>query len=135
MKRSAARTTGISKGLAIGLMYGASLTLLSSLLLALLIYYEKMAWENVGYGIMLLLFASAFLTAKVSYKKTKWKKPITCVASALIYQLFLIILTMLFFGGRYYAIVPTMFPIIAGASASGLLTSGGVRHKSYRYLK
>jgi len=135
VKKSIAKTTGISSGVLSGAMYGGGVTLLLSLLLALLTDYEKITWDSIGYGIMFTLFLSAFCCATISIKIIKRQKLLVCLLSAIFYLLLLITVTLVFFGGQYYAIVPSMLPVAAGTGAAGLLISGKAERKKYRYMK
>lgn len=133
-KRNASgKSMRLSSGLAIGLLYGIAVTLLLALVISFLIGSERMAWDKIGYGIMVLLYLSALVTAKVACGKVRYKKLVVCIASALIYQLFLLGMTMLFFGGHYDAVIPTMLLIIAGTGTAFFLTS--VKQERSRYRK
>lgn len=135
MKKSAKKTMGMFSCIVVGVMYGVGLTLCLSLLFALMINYEKITWDSVGYGIMLIFYISVLCSTSISLHKIKRKRTLACFALALIYHLLLVALTMAFFGGRYYDVIPAMLPIAIGAGTSRVLFFLKEERKSYRHAK
>ena len=126
------RAMTIPGGALLGAVYALLWTLMASGLLGWLIQTEQLAEKSVGYGSMVIFLTASMLGAGMAYRKVKHQRAIVCLSSGGIYQMLLLAVTALFFGGQYYGFGVTVFLIMGGSAATIFL---GMERKRGRERK
>ncbi len=124
-KKPTGRSSSVPGGLAAGAAVSMLSTVVIAMILAKLIQSQTLAQERIGYGIMTLLFISSFLGAAVSQGRVKHRRLMVCMLSGLVYFVLLMSMTALFFGGQYSAVGVTACLVFGAAGCAGLLLAGG----------
>ena len=119
-KRSG-KATSIPAGLGMSLGVNVCISAISMGLIAYLLHQEKITWEATGYWIMVTLLISSFVGAKTAINAIKTQYLMIAAMSGLIYWLFLLCITALFFGGNYSSVYETAGLIAAGSICAVLL--------------
>ena len=120
-KTQSGRALSMPAGLSMGLLYAVIVILAGVVLSAKLIEREVIGQENMGYAVMIILIVASWIGAMISARKIKRQKVMVCVMSAGILWGFLMIITMLMFGGEYRGV---------GESALLILCGGGLGIRS-----
>lgn len=126
------RVTGKACSIPVGLLYGNLISLLVtmvlSVLLAFLLDHEKIKWDVIGYGILFTILISSYVGSKASHRKIKRQQLLVCSMSGLLYWGTLLLITALFFGGKYEAVGVTGLLVAGGSVCAGIT---GNRNKKY----
>ena len=115
------RALSLPMGLAFGAMISIIITLMSAILMGYLLNTEKMLWESSGYGIMLSLLIASFAGSKASFSRIKRQCLLVSLLSGMVFFGILLSATALFFGGQYEGAAVTGLLILAGSGTAGLL--------------
>lgn len=119
------KVTGIAAsmpaGLAVGGIVSLLVTLLGAVLAANLISGEKIPEGSIGYCSMVILLLSSITGAAVAVNRIKHRKLYVSLLSGLIYYAVLLAITAIFFGGRYHGMGVTALVIAAGSGTTALL--------------
>ena len=119
------KATGRATSMPAGLLWGASVsllvTLLGSAITALLLSKEILAESSVGYSAMIILMTAAYAGALTARGCIKRQHLMVCMLSGGIYFLSLLSVTALFFGGQFEAVGVTAL-LAMGGSVLALLT-------------
>lgn len=126
------RAMSIPGGIFCGIFWGFMITLSAIALLAKLVDTEMLPWENIGYGIMITLMISSFISARVAVRKIKRRKLLVCIISGISYLGILMMISALFFGGKYYAVWETTLLIAGGSGLSALAVENNGRKRRQR---
>lgn len=114
-----AKPTGRASTIPVGLAWGAGTamagTLLGAGIGAKLMDKGYISWRSSGYAVLVILILSAWLGASVAAGKIKRQRLAVCLASAMIYFIVLMLVTALFFGGKYSGVGETMLLIFCGS--------------------
>ena len=82
--------------------------------LAKVVEMEWLTEDSAGYGIALLMIASSYLGSAVITVGKEPNKLLVCVITGLAYYISLMIITMVFFDGKYNGIGVTALLILCG---------------------
>lgn len=121
MKKSTGKASTIPMGIAIGEACSLAVVVMGSIFLAKMIELEKVPWETAGYWIMGILLLASFAGTIVSCGKIRRKKLQVSLIHASVFGVILMLITLLFFGGKYEAVGVTWLLIFGGSSASWVL--------------
>jgi putative membrane protein (TIGR04086 family) len=114
-----AKPTGIASTIPAGLAWGTGAamagTLLGAGIAAKLMETGHMQWTSSGYAVLVILILSAWLGASVAAGKIKRQRLIICLASGMTYFAVLMLMTALFFGGKYSGVGETTLLIFCGS--------------------
>ena len=113
--KNTGKSLSIPHGVAIGVGYAITVTLLGSLLTAKIIDNLWLAQENIGYAIMIILLIAAWTGSATASAKTKRRKAMVVLITGLLFYLVLLVMTALFFGGQYDGAGETGVLILAGS--------------------
>lgn len=114
----------IPAGLASGTLAAVAMTLAGAAVTAKLIDAEVLGWDASGYAVLLILLMASWLGAMVTAGKIKRQRLAMCLSSGLVYFGVLMLMTALFFGGRYSGVGETGLLIFCG-SMLGVFTGYG----------
>lgn len=124
------KVTGRAMSIPAGLAFGASVSVLMTLMMAAvtakLISAQMIEETSIGYGIMLILLSSSFTGALTAACKVKRQRLLVCALSGAVYLVILLSVTALFFGGQYEAVGVTSLLVFGGCTAAGFV---GIREK------
>lgn len=123
------RASSIPAGLASGAAVNVGITGGLTLLMALLLERETISWEQAGYGIMGMILLAAFFGALTACARIRHQRLLVCLMSGGVYFAMLLLVTALFFGGRYQAVGVTALLIAGGCFCPALMTAGKGRGK------
>lgn len=112
----------IPAGLAIGTGISLGITVTAAMVIAWLLNAGKLLWEQTGYAIVLVLLLASFIGAKCAVGKMKRQRFLICLLSSIVFWGCLLIITALFFGCQYEAVLVTGSVIIGGSLSAGLLS-------------
>lgn len=122
------KPTGTASSVPVGLVYGVltstAVTLILTAVVAKLIDREILAWENTGYAVLLMLLISSWLGAIVTAARIKRQRLIMCLAAGGTYFGILMIITALFFGGKYSGVMATGLLVLCGSLLGAISGSG-----------
>ena len=111
-------------GLAAGVLAAAGATLLGAILAAKLIDANILRWDQSGYAVLAILMISSWTGAVTAAGKIKRRRMAVCLLSGVLYFLFLIIVTALFFGARYSGVGETALLILCGSMLGSFTVFG-----------
>ena len=131
--KASGRATSMPKGFLWGAITSITATMAMASILAWLIESNIIKHDYLGYGVMIILSTSAYFGAMVSHRKIKRQKLFVTFVSGGIYFIQLLILTALFFGGKYRAVYETALMIACGSFLYGILnfSNAGKRKKQW----
>ena len=113
------KPTGLAASIPAGLCWGAAvslaMTVLGAAAVAKLIEKGIMDWSKCGYGVLMILIISAWTGAMVAAGKVRRMRMAVCMEMGAVYFCSLMILTALFFGGRYSGVGETALLIFCGS--------------------
>ena len=136
-RKNMGRASSVPGGLIMGAGIGVGTTIMAAAAMALLIHYDKMKWEAVGYGIMVTLLAASFMGSKMTYGKVRRQKLLVCMLTGVAYYGILALMTALLFGGQFAGAGVSALLILAGSGSAALLGSapgrGGRSEKRGKY--
>lgn len=121
----------IPKGLMLGALAAATVTLLGTFLAAWVIEKGFVKWENVGYAVLVILLLSSWTGAVIAVHKVKRQKIMISMASGCIYLCLLFISAAMFFGGQFSGVGETALVILCG-SVLGIFTGNSGKQKRNR---
>ena len=132
------RASSIPAGLGIGTAVALGITILGSIITAMLVNNQTIGEESIGYCAMGISLLSSGVGAYTAQAAVKRQRLIMCAAAAGCYYISLLGMTALFFGGQYQGMGVTALVILCGAALVVLLgAKGGGAHnkklKKYRY--
>lgn len=122
--RNTGRAWPISSGLAAGAGVSIGVTVMISIVLALLVDAELISWESIGYGIMITVFLSSFLGSVTACTTIKRQRVVVSFLEGMIYIAVLLAITALFFGGQYQAVGETIILVIGGSGCASMIGAG-----------
>ena len=117
--------TGRAVSLPVGLSMGTSISvLITGLIIAIsahLISTQKIAQEHIGYCAVFALLAGSILGALVASGKVKHRLMVVCILNGMAFYSVLLMVTALFFGGRYQGVGVTLVVVFLGSVAAALI--------------
>lgn len=119
--RPSGKTVSLPAGLGISLLTNVLITAIASALIAYYIDQKTISWENVGYYIMLALLISSHLGGKAAISTIRTQYLLVSAMSGLLYWMFLLCFTALFFGGSYDAVWETGGLIMSGSMTAAMI--------------
>ena len=138
MKKSAGKAVSVPRGLFLSLAANVTIVIVGSAVIAILLNHKSITWNSTGYWIMSMLILAAFVGAKIAVSSIKTQRHLISLMSGLLFWMFLMCMTALFFGGHYYSFFETGILIISGSLAAALLhnpKTGRNRRKSIPYYR
>ena len=123
VKKITGRAPSLGRSVASGVLLGSGWTLVSAAVLAKLVDAEMLAMENVGYGSMAAVLSAVFMGASLAGKKAGHMVLPASVIAGAAYFLCLVMVNVLFFGGKFTGFGVT-FLLTALATGLALLTAG-----------
>lgn len=135
----AVKPSGRASSMPEGFLWGAISSWISTLILsgilAWLIERNLLNHDYLGYGAMIILSCSAYITAMISHGKIKRQKLLVSMISGIIYFILLILMTALFFGGRFHGVMETALMIVCGSLLYALLDFSRIgKRRKHRYI-
>ena len=131
------RASSVPAGLASGVVAAIAVMLVGTLVTALMIDREILRWAHSGYAVMATLILSSWIGAAVAAGKVKRRRLLICESTGGIYFVVLLVMTGLFFGGRFSGVGETGMLILCGSTLGVLMKypvkSGRNRRKIRRY--
>lgn len=122
------KPTGTASSVPAGLAYGAltstGVTLILTAVTAKLIDSEILDWGNAGYAVLLILLISSWLGAIMTAERIKRQRLIMCLAAGGTYFGILMVMTALFFGGKYSGVLETGLLVLCGSLLGAFSGSG-----------
>lgn len=115
------KAVSVPKGLGLSLAVNIALTAALCMITASLVALNKIEWYRVGYCIMFMLLFVSYIGAKTAISAIKTQFFMIALMSGILYWLFLLSVTALFFGGNYSSIPETAALIAAGSISAALL--------------
>lgn len=128
--KNTGRASSVPAGLAAGAAVSAVMTALGTVLMAVFLHREMIAWETIGYGILTMIMLSAYLGAVTAWRRIRRQKLLVCLMSGVVYFGFLLLLTALFFGCQYEAVGVTGLLVAGGIGCAAMTGAGKGRHRS-----
>lgn len=120
-------------GLAIGGLVSGALTIALAGLTGKMVDMGTVPEEGIGYLALAILLLSSGAGAAVAARRIKRQRLAVCLMAGVVYYLFLLGLTALFFGGQYTGMGVTALAVLAGSGAVALTGAGqGRREKRHR---
>ena len=135
MNSNKGRATTMPVGFAWGGAVSLVITFLSAAVLAWMISSEKIRQSQIGYGVMVILVISAFSGAKTASVKIQRRHLMVSIGAGVIYQLLLLAMTALFFGGQYSGVGESTILIMCGCLLAFLLRRGYQKPANARKMK
>ena len=126
------KTSSVPAGLAMGAGISMGITALGTVLLSVLMDREVVDWKGTGYLIMVMILAAAFSGASVAYARIRHQKLLICLMSGMLYFALLLMLTLLFFGGKFEALGETALLAAGGSMCAAMAGSRGKSSKRIR---
>ena len=121
MKMKTGKAISVPAGLGLSLVVNISITSIAVAIIAILLNRKSITWENTGYWIMGMLLISSFLGGKTAICSIKTQLYLVTFMSGILYWMFMLCITALFFGGHYSSLFETGALIIAGSISAALL--------------
>lgn len=115
------RASSVPAGLASGVFTAMLLTLTGTLITALMIDRGIIRWASSGYAVMAVLIISSWIGAAVAAGKVKRRRVMICGLTGGMYFVALIVMTGLFFGGRYSGVGESGLLILCGSTLGVLM--------------
>lgn len=125
--QSTGKATSVPVGLGLSLVVNIVITTAITILIAALINQNKIKWEEAGYWIMFMILLSSFLGAKAAIVSVKTQVLLIAFMSGILYWIFLLSTTALFFGGNYSSVFETAALITSGSVAAALIRKSNTR--------
>ena len=122
----------IPSGLAIGVLSAVLTTFTGTLLASILIDKEIIMWGQSGYAVMIILIISSWIGAEVTANKIKRRRVMVCVASGVGYFIALLMITGLFFGGKYSGVGESGLLILCGSTLGIIVKYPGKSERKQR---
>ena len=126
------KSSSVPSGIMIGALLAMGITVIGSAIIAKMVDLGYIQQRNVGYGIMVMLVAASYAGVTISCKRIRRRFLMTALLTAIVYWLFLLGITALFFGGQYDAILETGLLIVCG-SVIALLSIIGHKKSTKKY--
>lgn len=118
-----------------GLMLGLAISLGSTLLLSAVTAYlagkGTVPIHTIGYFSMGILFISTMAGALTAQHKIQHLRLQICLASGGVYYASLILMTLLFFGGRFTGMGATAAVVACGSICAAMISNGKGRGSSH----
>ena len=114
-RKPTGRSSSIPAGLGWGTATAMTVTVVGTAAVAKMIDSGIMDWSNCGYGVLGILMLSAWTGAMVAAGKIKRIRMAVCMAMGAVYFCCLMLMTALFFGGRYSGVGETALLIFCGS--------------------
>lgn len=131
------KVTGTTKSMAGGIAVGWGISVLATLLGAMIVAYllsrEMMQMSAVGYGTMIILLGASAAGAALASRCIRRKRLVVCLLSGGIYYVTLLAMTALFFGGQFEGIGVTCLVVMGGSLAVGLMGLKGNSRRTRRH--
>lgn len=118
------------KAAAAGTVIAMGITLAATAAIALLVENERIAESGVSTYVIFIQFISAFIGSWIVDKLSGKSAPITSVIAAGLFCAILVLLTVLFYEGRFQNLLRSAATIAAGAVAAILLNLQSAKRKS-----
>lgn len=128
-------TSSIPSGLAIGVLSAVVTTFMGILLASILIDNEIIKWRQSGYAVMIILIISSWIGAEVAANKIKRRRLMVCVVSAIGYFVALLMITGLFFGGKYSGVGESGLLILCGSTLGIIVKYPGKSERKRRKIR
>lgn len=135
------KVTGTASSMAGGLAWGGAVSMALTVILAVvtakMVDMGTLAEGNVGYAALGILLISTVSGARLAAGRIKRRRLLVCLASGAIYYGLLLLVTALFFGGKYTGMGVTALAVLGGSGASCLMGMGqgsGRRRKHRRSI-
>lgn len=134
-RKVSGKALSIPAGIGIGAGIGLLVTLIGTGILAWLLGEERIAVQGTGYGVMVILVLSSLLGPWIAAALVKHQRLVVCLATGGVYLLVLTGMNILWFGGQFQGILPTVLLILGGSTGAALVGNGrqgnrtSARHK------
>ena len=115
----------VPAGLAVGALVSVVTTIGVCMIGAWLIGAEILAQEQIGYCSIVALLLSTILGGITTWKKVRRKRLLVCVGSGAVYYAILVMVTVVFFDGRFEGLGVTLCVILIGSLTTYLLSKVG----------
>lgn len=131
------KVTGKAISVPAGVAAGATVSLCISvggaLIVAWMVGAEMMGAEGVGYAAMVILLVSSLLGPWLAATLIKHQRLMICMVTGCVFLVVLVGVNVLFFGGQFQGLLPSVLLILGGSVASALIGTGrGVNRTSVR---
>ena len=113
--------TSMPKGLLLGLTVGMGLTFVLSAVLTWLTLDGKINPNSTGYYSMGLIVLSSMIGALLSAIRIQRRWMLVCLVNGAVYFVLLLLITAVFFGGRYQGIGVSAILVCIGVLCSGII--------------
>ena len=126
----------IPAGLSIGILTAMTSLVVFTWITAILIDRELLPWDQSGYGVMIILILSSWIGAATASGRVKRRKTLICMVNGGIFYIVLLIITALFFGGKYSGVVESGLLVFCG-SVLGIFSksSGNIKRNGRKYRR
>ena len=114
-RKPTGRASSIPAGLGWGAAAALTMTVLGAAAVANMIDSSMMDWNQCGYGVLVILVQSAWIGAILAAGKIRRMRMTVCLAMGAVYFCCLMLMTALFFGGRYSGVGETALLIFCGS--------------------
>lgn len=130
------KPTGTASSVPAALAYGGLMSLATTMVLtaitAKLVDSGIIIWGNVGYAVLGILLISSWLGATITAGKIKRQRLLSCMAAGGVYFGVLLLMTALFFGGKYSGVIETGLLILCGSVLAAFSGKGGGKIRKNR---
>lgn len=120
------KTMSMTGGLLAGGIWAVAVTLAGAMALAAALGKGMLDWSDAGIAIVGILLISSYVGTTVSVQKIRRRRFLVCIGACCVYFSALMLITGLFFGGKYEAVGVTLSVTCAG-SICAMLTRKGTR--------
>lgn len=114
-KKPTGRAASMPKGLFLGATVSLLITILSAVVIAKLVNSEYLSETKIGYGVMIAIMVASYSGAILAAFRVKRRILLVCLLSGILYYLILLSMTALFFGGQYEAVGVTGILVMGSA--------------------
>jgi len=133
-KINSGKAVSVPYGLGISLLMNILVTSIAILVLTALVGHKIIEWDYIGYYIMVMLLISSFLGAKAALLSIKTQPLLITGMAGILFWMYLLCITALFFGGNYSSVFETALLTIGGSITAALLRMPSKKRKSRRIM-
>lgn len=130
------RKTNVGTGLGMSVLWGSltsmCITVCVSMVIAALIYKEKISELSTGYGVMICLMMASYAGSYIACKRMGGKLLTTGLLTGTTYISILLAANALLFEGKYHGVGETVLLILCGCSVAVMWTSRDKTKKKSR---
>jgi putative membrane protein (TIGR04086 family) len=133
--KTTGRASSVPAGLASGVITAVAVMLAGTLITALMISEGVLRWNNSGYGVMVTLILSSWVGAAVAAGKVKRRRLLICASAGGVYFAVLLVMTGLFFGGKFSGVGETGLLILCGSTLGFFLKYPAKSERNRRKIR